>query len=62
MANSYESCAAALDEIITRYRAGLTGERSRVTLSREQAIKLIRALGFTEGDAMRWLDEKPRRP
>lgn len=59
---SYESCLAALNEIIARYRAGLTGERSRVTLSCDQAIQLIKALGFTAGDAMRWLDAKAPRP
>jgi len=61
MGDSYESCVAAIDEIITRYRAGSTAERSKVALSRDQAITLIKALGFTEGDAMRWLDAKPPR-
>jgi hypothetical protein len=61
MGDSYESRVAAIDEIITRYRAGLTAERSRVALSRDQAIPLIKALGFTKGDAMRWLDAKPPR-
>ena len=62
MADSYESCLAKLDDIIGRYRARLVGDRSRPTLTREQAVMLIKALGFTEGDAMRWLDAKPSRP
>ena len=62
MVDSYESCLAALNDIIARYRAGLIGERSRAPLSREEAIKLVKALGFMEGDAMRWLDGKPSRP
>jgi hypothetical protein len=62
MADSYESSLAALNDIITRYRARLVGDSSRPTLTREQAVVLIKALGFTEGDAMRWLDAKPSRP
>ncbi len=62
MAGSYESCLAMLDDIITRYRAGLIGQKTRLTLSREEAVRRIKALGFTEGDATRWLDAKPPRP
>jgi hypothetical protein len=62
MADSYESCRAALDEIIRRYRARLVGDTSGPTLTRKQAVLLIRALGFTEGDAFRWLDANPGRP
>jgi hypothetical protein len=58
---SYEKLRAALDDIIERYRARLVGDRTRPTLSRKEAIKQIRALGFTEGDAMRWLDPKRHR-
>jgi hypothetical protein len=58
MAQSYKSSHAALDDIIRRYRAGQIG-RGRAALSREQAIELIKALGFTRGDAGRWLDPKP---
>jgi acetate kinase len=61
MEDSYESCLATLDAIITRYRAGI-GDRSKLTLTREEAVKRIKALGFTEGDALRWLDSKRRRP
>jgi len=58
MARSYESSRAALDDIILQYRAARTG-RGRAMLSRERAIELIKALGFTRGDALRWLDPKP---
>jgi hypothetical protein len=62
MSPSYESLRAELDEIVERYRAHLARDGSKVTLTREEAVKRIRQLGFTEGDAMRWLDQKPRRP
>lgn len=61
MAQSYESSRAALDNIIMQYRAGRTS-RGRATLSRERAVELIKALGFTRGDALRWLDPKPPKP
>ena len=59
MADSYESCLAALDDIVGRYRAHFIGYRSRPMLTREEALEPIKALGFTEGDAIRWLDVKP---
>jgi hypothetical protein len=62
MAQSYESSRAALDDIIRRYRSGLAGGRGEAPLSREQAVELIRALGFTRGDALRWLDSKQQNP
>ncbi len=62
MSPSYESLRAELDEIVERYRAHLARDRSMATLTREEAVKRIRQLGFTEGDAVRWLDSKPRRP
>ena len=63
MSPSYESLRAELDEIVERYRAHLRHDGSKVPLTREDAVKRIRKLGFTEGDAMRWLDQKPvRRP
>jgi hypothetical protein len=55
---SYESLRAELDEIVGRYRAHLTDSRSALT--REETIRRIRTLGFTEGDALRWLGSKPR--
>jgi hypothetical protein len=63
MAPSYESMRAALDEIIRRYRGDPGGDRrGGPALSREQAVEMIKALGFTRGDALRWLDAKNRRP
>jgi len=61
MVDSYEKLRAALDDIIERYRARLVGDWARPTLSRKEAIDRIKALGFTEGDAMRWLDSKHHR-
>jgi hypothetical protein len=54
---SYESLRAELDGIVERYRAP---DGSRVGLTREEAVKRIRRLGFSEGDAERWLGSKPR--
>jgi hypothetical protein len=54
---SYESLRAELDGIVERYRAP---DGSRVGLTREEAVKRIRQLGFTEGDAERWLGSKAR--
>ena len=55
---SYESLRAELDEIVERYRARRTDDRSGLT--REEAVRRIRKLGFTEGDALRWLRSVPR--
>ena len=55
---SYEGLRAELDQVVRRYRADLADDRS--TLTRDEAIKRIRKLGFTEGDALRWLGSKPR--
>ena len=57
---SYESLRAELDEIVERYRAHRAGDGSKRGLTREEAVKRIRRLGFTEGDAVRWLGSKPR--
>jgi hypothetical protein len=54
---SYESLRAELDGIVERYQARLAGERG--ILTREEAVRRIRGLGFTEGDALRWLGSKP---
>ena len=63
MTQSYESTRAALDEVIMRYRGDVVGDRHGLPpLSRELAIEMIRALGFTRGDALRWLDSERRRP
>ena len=37
----------------------LARDGSKVTLTREEAVKRIRQLGFKEGDAERWLGSKP---
>lgn len=55
---SYESLQAELDEIVERYRAHFGDDRG--TLTREETVKRIRKLGFTEADALRWLGSKPR--
>jgi hypothetical protein len=62
MSRSYESLRSELDEIVERYRAHLAKDRSMGTLTREEAVKRIRKLGFTAADATRWLDSKSRRP
>ena len=62
MAGSYESCLAALNDIIARYRSGRARDGTKLPLTRAEAIERIKALGFTEGDATRWLDPKPQRP
>jgi len=60
MSPSYESLRTELDEIVERYRAHVARDGSKVALTREEAVKRIRQLGFTEGDAVRWLGSKPR--
>ena len=59
MTRSYESLRAELDDIVERYRAHAAGDGSKPGLTREEAVKRIRQLGFTEGDAARWLGSKP---
>jgi hypothetical protein len=59
MPRSYESIRAELDDIVERYRADTVHEGSRGGLTREDAVKRIRQLGFKEGDAERWLGSKP---
>lgn len=61
MSPSYESLRAELDEIVERYRAHVTRDRSKDALTREEAVERIHRLGFTRGDAIRWLDQKRRR-
>ena len=57
MPRSYESIRVELDDIVERYRAH---DGSKAGLTREEAVKRIRQLGFTQGDAVRWLSSKPR--
>jgi hypothetical protein len=50
---SHENLRAELNEIVERYPAHFGDDRG--TLTREETVKRIRKLGFTEGDALRWL-------
>jgi hypothetical protein len=59
MRRSYESIRAELDDIVERYRAHAAHDEGKGGLTREEAVKRIRQLGFTEGDAERWLGSKP---
>ena len=58
---SYESVRAELDQIVEQYRAHIPGDGNKPRLAREEAVERIRRLGFTRGDALRWLDPKGRR-
>jgi hypothetical protein len=55
MSPSYESLRAELDEIVERYRVPVARDGSKRTLTLEEAVERIHKLGFTRGDAMRWL-------
>jgi len=61
MPRSYESIRAELEDILERYRAHTARDGDKGGLTREQAVKRIRQLGFTEGDAKRWLGQKRSR-
>ena len=61
MPRSYEDIRAELEDILERYRARTAREEDKGGLTREQAVTRIRRLGFTEGDAKRWLDQKRSR-
>lgn len=55
---SYESSRDALDKIIADFRIGkrdLGDNRAQINIVRNVAIRAIMHLGYTEGDAMRWL-------
>ena len=52
MPRSYESLCAELEDILERYHVPTWREDG---LTRAEAVKRIRKLGFTEGDAKRWL-------
>jgi hypothetical protein len=60
MPPSYESLRAELNDIVEQYRAHIARDESKAGLTRGEAAKRIRQLGFTEGDALRWLGSKPR--
>ena len=59
MRRSYENLRAELDDVVERYRAHTARDGDKGGLTREEAVKRIRQLGFTEGDAARWLGSKP---
>jgi hypothetical protein len=57
---SIEEWRAEFDEVVRRYRLGLSDPRAHEKLSREQALALMRKLGFTTGEALRLLRPKER--
>jgi len=60
MRRSYENLRAELEQIVEGYRANTARDGSNDGLTRKEAVKRICQLGFTEGDAERWLGSKPR--
>ena len=61
MSTSYESLRAELDEIVEQYRTPVPRDGSKGRLTLEEAVERIHKLGFTRGDAIRWLGQKRRR-
>jgi hypothetical protein len=58
---SAEELIAKLDSIIERYHQE-SGRRGHPALTRKQAIDCIVELGFSEGDAVRYLDRNRAKP
>ena len=56
---SAEEWVAELDGIVNQYR---NGEPRSAPLTRRKAIDRLVELGVSEGDAVRYLDQKPNRP
>jgi hypothetical protein len=56
---SAEEWVAELDGIIDQYR---NGDPRAAPLTRRQASARLVELGVCEGDAVRYLDQKPNRP
>ena len=54
-----EEWVAEFDSIINQYR---NGEPKRAPLTRGQAIERLVELGFSEGEAVRYLDRTRARP
>jgi hypothetical protein len=54
-----EEWVAELDSIIHQYR---DGEPRAAPMTRRKAIARLVELGVSEGDAVRYLDQKPNRP
>jgi len=53
-----EEWLAELDNVVHRYRVGIKTPGARDTLTPEEALKLMRKLGFTNGEALRLLRHK----
>jgi hypothetical protein len=56
---SAEEWIAEFDKVIDQYR---NGEPRSAPLTRKQAIDRLMQLGFSEGQAVRYLDRKRTRP
>jgi hypothetical protein len=56
---SAEEWATELDSIVNQYR---NGDPRRAPLTRGRAIERLVELGFSEGDAVRYLDRNRARP
>ena len=56
---SAEEWVAELDSIVNQYR---NGEPRNAPLTRRKAIDRRVELGVSEGDPVRYLDQKPNRP
>jgi len=55
---SYERLRAEIDATVEQYRAQSRSNVGKPGLTRAEAVKRIRQLGFTESDANRWLGPK----
>ena len=58
---SAEEWMAAVDGIVQKYR-GDSGRRVLPALTRKQAIECLVELGFSQGDAIRYLDRNRAKP
>ena len=58
MPRSYESLLAEIDAIVEQYRTHRGSDLGRLGLTRAEAVKRIRQLGFIESDANKWLGPK----
>jgi hypothetical protein len=60
-----ETALAWLDKVIAQYRTSaraLQGNAVALELLKREAVKEIKKLGYTEGDALRYLRPKGWRP
>ena len=58
---SSEEWLVAVNDIIRRFRQNSTGSRPEERISFDDALALIRKLGFTTGEAIRLLRDKKQR-